>query len=139
VSAAWLLTLPLLAGAALTLRLLLRRHPHRGLRWLQRLNVALLIGGGILVTLIATAVPSAAVTATARTSGSGPALLGAAIAVAGSSIGAGVAVAYTGQAARAALSERARSRDRNLLIVGVAEGIAVYGLVVAIVLIGTAG
>ena len=66
------------------------------------------------------------------------ALLGAAIAVAGSSIGAAIAVAYTGAAALAAMSERPELFGRAMVIVGLAEGIAIYGLIVAIILIGKA-
>jgi V/A-type H+/Na+-transporting ATPase subunit K len=64
------------------------------------------------------------------------ALLGAAIAVAGASIGAAIAVAYTGSATIAAISERPELFGRAMVIVGLAEGIAIYGLVVAIILIG---
>jgi V/A-type H+-transporting ATPase subunit K len=70
--------------------------------------------------------------------GSGAALLGAAIAVAGSSVGAGIAVAYAGGAALAAISERPEIFGRAMVIVGLAEGIAVYGLIVAIILVGRA-
>ena len=66
------------------------------------------------------------------------ALLGAAIAVAGSSIGAAIAVAYTGAAALATMSERPELFGRAMVIVGLAEGIAIYGLIVAIILIGKA-
>ena len=69
-------------------------------------------------------------------SSSWAALLGAAIAVAASSIGAAIAVAYTGAAALAALSERPELFGRAMVIVGLAEGIAIYGLIVAIILIG---
>lgn len=65
-------------------------------------------------------------------------LLGAAIAVAGSSIGAAIAVAYTGSAALAAISERPEVFGRAMVIVGLAEGIAIYGLVIAIILISHA-
>lgn len=58
--------------------------------------------------------------------------------MAGASIGAAIAVAYTGAAALAALSERPELFGRAMVIVGLAEGIAVYGLVVAILLIGKA-
>ena len=71
-----------------------------------------------------------------RPSSNGQAFFGAAIAVAGSSIGAGIAVAYTGSAAIAAMSERAEMFGRAMVIVGLAEGIAIYGLVVAVILIG---
>ncbi|PFG38895.1 V/A-type H+-transporting ATPase subunit K [Georgenia soli] len=66
------------------------------------------------------------------------ALIGAAIAVAGSSLGAAVAVAYTGSAALAAMSERPEIFGRAMVIVGLAEGIAIYGLIVAIILLGRA-
>ena len=85
--------------------------------------------------------PSGAATtaaASAAKSYSGQALIGAAIAVAGSSIGAAIAVAYTGSAAIAAMSERSELFGRAMVIVGLAEGIAIYGLVVAIILIGKA-
>jgi V/A-type H+-transporting ATPase subunit K len=68
----------------------------------------------------------------------GMALLAAAIAVAGASIGAAFAVAHTGAAALAAMSERPELFGRAMVIVGLAEGIAIYGLIVAIILIGRA-
>ena len=68
----------------------------------------------------------------------GMALLAAAIAVAGAAIGAGLAVAYTGAAALAAISERPEAFGRALVVVGLAEGIAIYGLIIAILLIGQA-
>jgi V/A-type H+-transporting ATPase subunit K len=84
----------------------------------------------------------AAATASAQdlspSSSAGAALIGAAIAVAGSSIGAAIAVAYTGSAALAAMSERPELFGRAMVIVGLAEGIAIYGLVVAIILISKA-
>jgi V/A-type H+-transporting ATPase subunit K len=79
-----------------------------------------------------------AAAAEAGNDGGWAALLGAAIAVAGSSIGAGVAVAYTGAAALAAISERPEIFGRAMVIVGLAEGIAVYGLIVSIILVGRA-
>lgn len=60
--------------------------------------------------------------------------IGAAIAVAGSSIGAAIAVAYTGAAALAAISEKPEIFGRAMVIVGLAEGIAIYGLVIAVAL-----
>ena len=81
---------------------------------------------------------SQAVAATTAGGANGAALIGAAIAVAGSSIGAAIAVAYTGSAALAAISERPELFGRAMVVVGLAEGIAIYGLIVAIILIGHA-
>jgi V/A-type H+-transporting ATPase subunit K len=68
----------------------------------------------------------------------GAALIGAAVAIAGSTIGAAIAVAYTGAAALAAISEKPELFGRAMVIVGLAEGIAIYGLVIAVILIGEA-
>ena len=93
----------------------------------------------IALTGHAAAAPVAAHAAgAATTKASGSAFIGAAIAVAGASIGAGIAVAYAGSAALAALSERPELFGRAMVIVGLAEGIAIYGLIVAIILIGKA-
>lgn len=91
----------------------------------------------LTIPALLTAVPTAAQT-TGGDGGGWAALLGAAIAVAGSSIGAAIAVAYTGAAALAAMSERPEVFGRAMVIVGLAEGIAIYGLIVAIILIGRA-
>jgi V/A-type H+-transporting ATPase subunit K len=50
----------------------------------------------------------------------------------------GVAVSYTGSAALAAIAEKPEMFGRALVIVGLAEGIAIYGLIVAVILIGKA-
>src|SRR5271165_6928937 len=135
----WLIALPAIVLVALAVAHQLRRHPRRALRFIGLLNAALLIAAAAMGIIALTAGPSAAAAATATAASSnGQAFLGAAIAVAGSSIGAGIAVAYTGSAAIAAMSERAEMFGRAMVIVGLAEGIAIYGLVVGIILIGKA-
>jgi len=65
----------------------------------------------------------------------GAAFLAAAIAVAASVVGGGVAVAYTGSAALATVSERPELFGRAMVVVGLAEGIAIYGLIVAVLIL----
>jgi len=133
----WLIGLPAILLVAVAVAHQLRRRPRRALHLIGLLNAALLVAAGALGIIALTAGPSAATAATVATASSnGQAFLGAAIAVAGSSIGAGIAVAYTGSAAIAAMSERAEMFGRAMVIVGLAEGIAIYGLVVAVLLIG---
>ena len=81
---------------------------------------------------------AAAATSAAASGTNTGALLGAGIAVAGSTIGAGIAVAYTGAAALAAISEQPAMLGRAMVFVGLAEGIAIYGLIIGILLIGKA-
>ncbi|RKY36703.1 MAG: H+transporting two-sector ATPase C subunit [Candidatus Omnitrophota bacterium] len=61
--------------------------------------------------------------------------LAAAISVGLSSIGAGIAVSVVGSAAMGAVAERPELMGRSLIYVGLAEGIAIYGLIVAIMIL----
>ncbi len=65
------------------------------------------------------------------------AYIGAALAVGASTIGAGIAVGLVGAAAMGALSERPEVAGRALIFLGLAEGIAIYGLIIAIMILGT--
>jgi V/A-type H+/Na+-transporting ATPase subunit K len=118
---------------------LLRRAPRTGTRWLVRVNVTI-AGAAVvgLVLMLAGVVGPAQAATTAAGSSSADAFIGAGIAVAGSTIGAGFAVSYTGAAALAAIAEKPEMFGRSLVIVGLAEGIAIYGLIVAVILIGKA-
>ena len=64
------------------------------------------------------------------------AFLAAAIAVAVGSLGAGIAVGYVGAAAMGAIGEKPELAGRALIFVGLAEGIAIYGLIIAIMILG---
>jgi V/A-type H+-transporting ATPase subunit K len=137
----WLVVLPVMFTVSSVTVLALRHRGRAVLRVLLGLD-ALLLGAALVVLVLATsagpavAAPLATAPDSGGTASDWPALLGAAIAVAGSSIGAAIAVAYTGAAALAAMSERPEIFGRAMVIVGLAEGIAIYGLIVAIILIG---
>jgi len=136
---AWLIGLPLVVGTAALAPLAARRW-RRGVAVLA-VTGGLLLAGAVALLLVAAAAGPASAAATAAAPGAGGstgALIGAGIAVAGSSIGAGIAVAYTGAAALAIMSERPELFGRSMVIVGLAEGIAIYGLVIGIILIGKA-
>ena len=53
-------------------------------------------------------------------------------------VGAGYGVGHAGAAAMAALAERPEVRSMALIITALAEAIAIYGLVMAIIILGTA-
>ena len=119
----------------------LRHAPRRGVRRLVLLNLVVAGAALVVVGLVAAglAEPATAATDTRRLDRhGGDALIGAAIAVAGACIGAAIAVAYTGAAALAAISEKPELFGRTLVVLGLAEGIAVYGLIVSLILIGKA-
>ena len=124
-----------IGSAALTWSL--RRRRKAALAISVAANVLLgLAGLGVLAMVSAPSHALLGVQLAASTSSSdwGPPI-GAAIAVAGSSIGAAIAVAYTGAAALAAISEKPEIFGRAMVIVGLAEGIAIYGLVIAVALL----
>lgn len=70
------------------------------------------------------------------TEGARWAFIAAAISVGMACIGAGIAVAYVGAAAVAGVAERPQFAARALVFVGLAEGIAIYGLILAIMILG---
>ena len=61
--------------------------------------------------------------------------LAAALATGLSCIGAGIAVSQVGAAAMAAISEKPELFGRVLVILGLAEGVAIYGLIISIIII----
>jgi len=143
--AAWLLGLPVIVIPSAVLARLAARRPQRGALILAAAGALLMVGATVLLVLSLTggaanaASVSAGAASVASSSGSDTgAFIGAAIAVAGSTIGAGIAVAYTGAAALAAMSERPELFGRAMVVVGLAEGIAIYGLIIGIILVGKA-
>lgn len=157
---AWLIALPALVVGTVVVRAVIGRRGRSAVRVMVGFNaalavVALTVFGVVLATSTPPAEASAPVATTTVTadvlrqdttepSASGwsarsAALLGASIAVAGCGIGAAIGVAYTGAAALAAISERPEIFGRAMVIVGLAEGIAIYGLIVGIILIGQSG
>jgi V/A-type H+-transporting ATPase subunit K len=75
------------------------------------------------------------VSITEISTGMGLAILGAGIPTALSTIGAGIAVGPIGAASLAAITEKPETLGRTLIYLGLAEGIAIYGLVVSILLL----
>ncbi len=68
--------------------------------------------------------------------GMGLAIIGVGIPTALSTIGAGIAVGPIGAASLAVLAEKPEIFGRTLIYLGLAEGIAIYGLVMSILLLG---
>jgi V/A-type H+-transporting ATPase subunit K len=131
---------PVTAAVTIMALAIVRREPRQGVRRLLGLNALIALGALALIAALILGVvdPAQAQTESAPPSDSWAALLGAAIAVAGSALGAAIAVAYTGAAALAVISEKPEMLGRAMVIVGLAEGIAIYGLVIAVILIGEA-
>ena len=108
-------------------------------------GLAVWLVGAVLVSSAATLflwwLPSAAAAGTVPAqAGLSPAaiqwgFLAAALATGLSSLGAGYAVASVGSAAIGALAEKPELLGRALIMVGLAEGIAIYGLIISILIL----
>lgn len=116
--------------------------PSKALLWIVLLLAAgIAIGAVTLMTsLPAAAQPAAAASAAAVAD---PqvlrwAFVSAAVAAGLATLAAGYAVAMVGSAAVGALAEKPELLGRVLVLVGLAEGIAIYGLIVAILILNRA-
>ena len=75
-------------------------------------------------------------TAVNTSSNLGLGYLAAGLSVGIASIGAGIAVGIAGSAAIGAISEKPEILGRALIIIGLGEGIAIYGLIISIMILG---
>ncbi len=92
------------------------------------------LGGGLLLWL---GMPMPAFAAPLLQEGS-PAqdvAVGAALATGLAAIGAGIAVGIAGAAAIGAITEKPETLGRTLIFVGLAEGIAIYGLIISFMIL----
>ena len=94
----------------------------------------------ILICAVGVFLPSALYAVEGETAGTGAdwmglAYIGAALAVGFACIGSAYAVARIGSAAIGAVSEKPELTGRTLVFIGLAEGIAIYGLIIAIMIL----
>lgn len=113
-------------------------------RWKKVVGVNLVTFVGAQVGLLLLGVQdvmaeTAATGAVEVTTGLGLALIGIGLPTALATIGAGIAVGPVGAASLAVISEKPEMFGRTLIYLGLAEGIAIYGLVVTILLLGKIG
>ena len=142
-----LLTLSLLGTVAVGV--LIDAHPNfktaHAPRWFKRtlasnLLIFVAAGAGILFLGIQDVLAQGGATAGGEISeGLGLALIGIGIPTGLAAIGAGIAVGPVGAASLAIISEKPEMFGRTLIYLGLAEGIAIYGLVVTILLLGKIG
>jgi V/A-type H+-transporting ATPase subunit K len=97
--------------------------------------VGLMAAGFGLVWLASPSTVLAAGIGAAAPSADTYASLAAALATGFATIGAGIAVSSTGAAAIGAIAEKPESFGRALIFVGLAEGIAIYGLIISFLIL----
>ena len=105
--------------------------------------LALIVGAGASLLLLVAAPAGAQPAMTAAGAAAvrpdlhlmGWAFLSAALSTGLAALGAGYAVAHVGSAAVGAVAEKPELFGRALVLVGLAEGIAIYGLIVSILIL----
>ena len=127
-------------GAGIWLELKPRRVPAGWLKGGLLANIALFGLGLAGVMLMGVqevfAAEPAAVAAGEISLGRGLALLGIGLPTGLAAIGAAIALGPIGSAALAVIAEKPEMFGRTLIYMGLAEGIAIYGLVMSILLLG---
>jgi len=95
-----------------------------------------LMAAGVGILWLATPTPVFAGTLGQQAVTSDPyAALAAALSTGMACLGAGIAVSATGAAAVGAIAEKPESFGRSLIFVGLAEGIAIYGLIISFMIL----
>lgn len=90
----------------------------------------------ILIGALVFFVPNIAYALEDGTSASGLGFIAAALSTGFATIGAGYAVGAVGSSALGAVSEDPKILGKTLIFVGLAEGIAIYGLIISILILG---
>lgn len=104
----------------------IRRFLHANLT----MFIPMMLGAIIII------IPGIVQAAETGTSSSGLGYMGAALSTGLACLGSGVAVGNVGSAALGAVSEDEKMLGKTLIYVGLAEGIAIYGLVISIMILG---
>lgn len=92
--------------------------------------------GLLAITAVITLAGASSVAAADGGTGTGLGYIGAALAIGLSGIGSGIGVASSASAALGAISEDGSIFGKSLIFVAMAEGIALYGLIIAFMIIG---
>lgn len=99
------------------------------------LGVTLVTGLKVYATTTQTTEIVAEDGTTAEKSNNGVGLIAAALAIGLSAIGSGIAVAVVASSAVGAISENPSLLGKTVIFAGLAEGIAIYGLIIAIMIL----
>lgn len=95
--------------------------------------ISILPAGGFATSASTTAASNTSATVS---NGVGSAMIGVALATGLASMGAGIGVGMVGASAIGAISEKPEMLGKTLIYAGLAEGVAIYGIVVSIMILG---
>jgi len=99
--------------------------------------IIIIVAGGIMVYATGAAGAAGAVEAATDSAAEGMKYISAALAVGLSGIGAGIAIASSASSAMGAISEDQSLFGKALILVVLAEGVALYGMLIALLLLNS--
>ena len=99
------------------------------------LGVTVFIGAKVYASSIDDEVETNEITEESENTSNGVGLIAAALAIGLSAIGSGIAVAVVASSAVGAVSEDPSLLGKTVIFAGLAEGIAIYGLIIAIMIL----
>lgn len=112
------------------------KHSAKRRVYTQIISFGVVFAGVLLFSISAQAAPGETLNNNFEGSiAQGMAYLSAALAVSASALGAGYAVAQAAPAAIGAISEKEENFGKAMIFVALAEGVAIYGLLIAILII----
>ncbi len=120
----------------------MRRAHFRGGKKMFAAIVAIsfcLLLAGAVVSLVSPATAADAPVAAADTSSNGLGFVGMALATGLACVGAGIAVGSVGSAALGLVGEQPGAIGTTLIYVGLAEGVAIYGIVISMMIFSKLG
>ncbi len=116
--------------------LILRKDNNNLLRIKKLVKMSVVTYVTLVAGFLFFLIPNIARAQSATDSSSGMGFLAAALSTGLATIGAGYAVGAVGSSALGAVSEDPNILGKTLIFVGLAEGIAIYGLIVSIMILG---
>ncbi|MDO5562857.1 MAG: ATP synthase subunit C [Synergistaceae bacterium] len=118
---------------------ILQRRGFKGSRALYIISMGIssfLVFSGAIISLTTHPAFAAATAAAALGTGAGMGFIAAAVSTGLACLGAGLAVASVGSAALGLVGEKPEMLGTTLIYLGLSEGIAIYGVIVSLLILG---
>lgn len=103
---------------------------------IKALKASTAVYAAFILVFLLVLIPDIVTAWAAETEGAGLGFLAAGLSTGLATIGAGYAVGSVGSSALGAVSENPKILGKTLIFVGLAEGIAIYGLIISIIILG---
>jgi V/A-type H+/Na+-transporting ATPase subunit K len=102
----------------------------------KALKASMAVYAGFILVFLLVLIPDIVSAWAVESDGAGLGFLAAGLSTGLATIGAGYAVGSVGSSALGAVSENPKILGKTLIFVGLAEGIAIYGLIISIIILG---